>query len=301
MSMRTAAFCQTVRLRPGLELRCSDGPHAPHVDVRRAPAGLYLVMAMAGEINVAYGGRPLRLSPKPGGSVSALVALQKSDSLERIDSAEGPERKLILWMDHDWLETAGLDAGGGHLDMRTWASSARLHGLADSILQTSPSDTGLSRLRMECRAIELLGEALSGLTAAVGRRPQNRMQAARELLDSGAADSWSLADIALELGLHENTLQRRFREAHGCTVFDYLRRRRLDQAHAALLEGASVTEAALAAGYGNPGNFATAFKRLFGVSPRSVRSAPSYQEKSGVESLLARTRRIPVRSPANLA
>lgn len=100
------------------------------------------------------------------------------------------------------------------------------------------------------------------------------MQAARELLDSGAADSWSLADIALELGLHENTLQRRFREAHDCTVFDYLRRRRLDQAHAALLEGASVTQAALAAGYGNPGNFATAFKRLFGVSPRSVRSAP---------------------------
>jgi AraC-like DNA-binding protein len=102
------------------------------------------------------------------------------------------------------------------------------------------------------------------------------MQAARELLDSGAADSWTLADIALELGLHENTLQRRFREAHGCTVFDYLRRRRLDRARTALREGATVTDAALAAGYGNPANFATAFKRLFGLSPSSVRSALSH-------------------------
>jgi AraC-like DNA-binding protein len=270
--MRTAALFQA-RLRPGLELRCSDGPHAPHVDVRRAPAGLYLVMAMAGEINVAYGGRPLLLSPKPGGSVSALVTLQKNESLERIDNVEDPERKLILWMGHDWLAAAGLDAEGEHLEMRTWASSARLHGLADSILQMPPADTGLSRLRMESRVIDLLGEALSGLMGTGSRRPRNHMQAARELLDSGAANSWSLADIALELGLHENTLQRRFRETHGCTVFDYLRRRRLDQARAALLGGASVMEAALAAGYGNPGNFATAFKRLFGVSPGSLRSA----------------------------
>jgi AraC-like DNA-binding protein len=56
------------------------------------------------------------------------------------------------------------------------------------------------------------------------------------------------ADIALELGLHENTLQRRFREAQGCTVFDYLRRRRLEQARTALRDGATVTDAAFAAG-----------------------------------------------------
>lgn len=267
--MRTADLFQT-RLRPGLELRCSDGLHAPHVDVRRARAGLYLVVAMAGEINVVFGGRPLRLAPTCGGSVSALVALKRNDSLERIDGAAGPERKLILWMGPDWLEAGELDVRGGHLDIHTWVSNARLHGLADSILQSSPADTGLARLRMECRAIDLLGQALVGLTADVGRRSRNRMQAARELLDSGAADNWSLGDIALELDLHENTLQRRFREAHGCTVFDYLRRRRLDQARVALLEGANVTEAALSAGYSNPGNFATAFKRQYGVSPSRV-------------------------------
>lgn len=275
MSMRTAAHYQTTRLRPGLELRFSDGPHASHVDVRRVPAGLYLVIVMAGDINVAYGDRPLRLAPKPGGSVSALVALQRSESLERADSGEGPERKLILWVAHDWLADAGLNAGREHLDMHTWASSPRLHGLADSMVRTPEPHTALSRLRMECRTIELLGEALSGRTTAVDRRPRERMQAARELLDSGAANSWSLADIALELGLHESTLQRRFREAHGCTVFDYLRRRRLDQARAALREGATVTDAAFAAGYGSPANFATAFKRLFGLSPSSVRSGPS--------------------------
>jgi AraC-like DNA-binding protein len=273
MSMRIAAPHQMIRLRPGLELRSSDGPHAPHVDVRRMPAGLHLVIVLTGDMSVAFGDRPMRLSPPAGGSISALVALQRSERLERIDSAEGPERKLILWVAHDWLADAGLNAGRQHLHVRTWASGARLHGLAESIARTPFAEAGLSRLRTECRTIELLGEALGGGAIEPDPHPRDRMQAARELLDSGAADSWGLADIALELGLHENTLQRRFREAHGCTVFDYLRRRRLEQARAALRDGATVTDAAFAAGYGSPANFATAFKRMFGLPPSSVRSA----------------------------
>ncbi|VFR21306.1 hypothetical protein AMP9_3942 [plant metagenome] len=36
-------------------------------------------------------------------------------------------------------------------------------------------------------------------------------------------------------------------------------------------EGASVARAALLAGYANPANFATAFRRQYGLSPRQVR------------------------------
>jgi AraC-like DNA-binding protein len=38
-----------------------------------------------------------------------------------------------------------------------------------------------------------------------------------------------------------------------------------------LLQGASVTEAALLASYGSPANFATAFRRQYGVCPRNLR------------------------------
>ncbi|WP_280523741.1 helix-turn-helix domain-containing protein [Rhizobium sullae] len=46
---------------------------------------------------------------------------------------------------------------------------------------------------------------------------------------------------------------------------------RLDNAHAALTTGAmNIQEASALAGYSSPANFSTAFKRRFGVAPRSV-------------------------------
>lgn len=67
-------------------------------------------------------------------------------------------------------------------------------------------------------------------------------------------------------------LMRLFRAVHGTSVFDYYRGLRMDRARALLeRERISVIEAAYAAGYGNPANFATAFKRRFGLSPKDVR------------------------------
>ncbi len=257
-----------IRLRPGLELRCSDVRHAHRGDGGgAASAGLYLVMVLAGEVQVAYGGRRLRLAAEGG----ALIALRENDSFERSDCGPGPERKLSLWVGPDWLEQAGLAPAAQHLSMRSWRASRRLQGLADAIIGTPAADSGLARLQTECRVIELLAEALGSQHTDAG--PTARMRAARELLDSGAADGWSLAEIALELGLHENTLQQHFRAAYGCTVFEHLRRRRLLAARRAIeREGQSVTEAALSAGYNSPGNFATAFKREFGCSPGRLKA-----------------------------
>jgi AraC-like DNA-binding protein len=53
------------------------------------------------------------------------------------------------------------------------------------------------------------------------------------------------------------------------TVFDYLRRARLLRARQALeREGRSIIEAAAIAGYTSPANFATAYRRRFGITPR---------------------------------
>ena len=99
------------------------------------------------------------------------------------------------------------------------------------------------------------------------------MQRLTELLDSGAADDLSLAGIAREIGCNATTLQRQFRALRGLSVFEYQRQRRLQQAREALeRDGVSVSEAAWRAGYSSPANFATAFKRQFGVSPRQLRA-----------------------------
>jgi AraC-like DNA-binding protein len=70
-----------------------------------------------------------------------------------------------------------------------------------------------------------------------------------------------------------NTLQRHFRAMWGTTVAQYLREGRLSRARLALeRDGISVAQAACIAGYGSAANFATAFRRRFGVPPGQVRA-----------------------------
>jgi AraC-like DNA-binding protein len=79
--------------------------------------------------------------------------------------------------------------------------------------------------------------------------------------------------IARNAGMSVNTLQRIFRMVHNTTVFDYVRARKLHRAREALeRDGASVAEAAYIAGYASAANFATAFRRFFGTSPKNFRA-----------------------------
>jgi AraC-like DNA-binding protein len=263
------------QLRPGLVLRCSASRHAHggRSHPGAANAGLHLVVVLQGRVQVAYDAQPLALGEGSRENV-ALTALSEPVSFARLDQGMGAERKLALEMSPEWLRQSELLRPRRHLQPRRWQAGQRVQQLAAGLLgAAAAAPDGLERLRQECLTLELLGEVL-GLEQAQGPEPiSHQMQRARELLDSGAADRWSLADIALELGLHENTLQRRFRAAQGCSVFDYLRACRLERARTLLRGGASVTQAALEAGYDNPANFATAFKRHFGLAPSRMARA----------------------------
>ncbi|MBB4845233.1 AraC-like DNA-binding protein [Paucibacter oligotrophus] len=265
-------------LRPGLSLSystCSHG-HAPGQEVQAAP-GLHLVMVLQGRLHIAYGGRAQRLG-EAGRAELALISLRTPALFERRDPEGARECRFSLQLSPAWLDQAGLHLPGRHLAANRPSMGRRLQELGQGLLNQAQTlqqgrgeRQGLLRLRLECQALELLSEALGQAEQSPAMPTAARMQLACELLDSGAADRWSLADIALELGLHENTLQRHFRAAQGCSVFDYLRRRRLARAHALLRQGASVAQAALEAAFENPANFATAFKKQYGVSPSRLK------------------------------
>lgn len=56
------------------------------------------------------------------------------------------------------------------------------------------------------------------------------------------------------------------------SVFEHLRYMRLERARLALERGdVPIAEAAFLAGYASPANFATAFKRRFGLTPTDAR------------------------------
>lgn len=113
------------------------------------------------------------------------------------------------------------------------------------------------------------------MKAPIGTTETNRqLVRLKSMLDSGLARSATQADLAQQLGMSLSTLQRRFRAQHGEALGQYLRRYYLGMAREALVrDQASVETAADLAGYTSAPNFATAFRREFGITPRECRSS----------------------------
>lgn len=103
--------------------------------------------------------------------------------------------------------------------------------------------------------------------------PDRQLTRLMSLIENGLARSATQADLAQYLGMSLSNLQRRFRAQHGEALGHYLRRYYLGMAREALeRDQASVETAADLAGYTSAPNFATAFRREFGITPRDCRA-----------------------------
>jgi AraC-like DNA-binding protein len=100
--------------------------------------------------------------------------------------------------------------------------------------------------------------------------PQPSDPRARRLvaqLDADPAERRTLAALARRTGASIRTLQRVFRAETGMSVEVWRRQRRLGHALERLAAGATVTGAALDAGYQSVSAFVSVFRRTFGQTP----------------------------------
>lgn len=96
------------------------------------------------------------------------------------------------------------------------------------------------------------------------------VEGARQFIDAHATEPIRLGDLANQLGVSLRALQVGFRAQFGCTLSDYLFKRRLDLARARLLgrnRHDTVTAIALECGFVNVGAFAHRYRRAFGELP----------------------------------
>jgi AraC-like DNA-binding protein len=101
---------------------------------------------------------------------------------------------------------------------------------------------------------------------------QRRLLGVRDAIDADPRRQWKIAQLAREAGISRRSFNTHFRRTFGITASEYLRTRRLELARDAIIQqGVSVNEASYLAGYGNPANFATAFRRHFGHAPSRYR------------------------------
>jgi AraC-like DNA-binding protein len=96
-----------------------------------------------------------------------------------------------------------------------------------------------------------------------------RIHYAAEILRSRLETPPSQTELAQMVGVGQCTLIKGFREIFGMKPFAYLTRHRMEQAERLLRQpGHTVATVANQVGYANPAQFAAAFKRYFGMTPR---------------------------------
>jgi len=126
--------------------------------------------------------------------------------------------------------------------------------------------------RLEGLLVDLLAAGETApLELPLPQDARARAFADRLLADPGAGTAFG--EMSRGSGASLRTLQRLFQAETGLSLEAWRGRARMQQAVVALSSGASVTAAALDAGYQSPSAFIAAFKRGFGVTPARWRGS----------------------------
>ncbi|MCS4296217.1 DNA-binding response OmpR family regulator [Comamonas sp. BIGb0152] len=157
-------------------------------------------------------------------------------------------------------------------------------GAVDYILKPYYVDEVLERIRIHIALARnktdfvrsLGGEAIS-LNAQLEVLPINVSikQVATEFILAHISDyELKGSDVAAGLGMSIHRLNMVFEAATGGTVFDFIRKERMERAAKMLVSGSlGVADIAVAVGYPNPSNFSTEFKKFWKKSPNQYRMA----------------------------
>lgn len=272
-------------IRRGASLKCLDVIHQQNVTIAlpEIPPGLKILLKLEGNACVKIGGRLTELSAGQGADAVArgmIVTLDQPADLAHYCQPGMRERIVIISLSREWFEEANLDFFQylPHLSQRPWTPSPRCAFLAEQLIRSQDSADNATILARERYVLELVYEALSGNPSESKTtdfhflpREARRIQQVRTILDSPTNDKVRLQEIAARVGSNINTLQKQFKSAYGITMGEYLRDVRLRRAASAIEHnGISVAEAAAIAGYTSHANFSTAFKRVFGFSPKAL-------------------------------
>lgn len=268
---------QEVSLGDGMDLVASDVEVLHRYDsLSRVPSPLSIVVMLEGHADVSLKDRTLTLTPGMALSI-------RLDARHGLGASQPPGQRLrALTLGLNETRLAGLGPslpsnGGSRMDA-WWPPNCLLQGLEQAL--ASPLHTPAKKLLLEGLGLQLLAHGLpqetheSAETATrLPPRERQRLERVRSALEEAPDNEHRLDALADLAAMSPASLRRKFRTAFGCSVFDYLRDCRLRLAHDYLIRGFSVQQTAHFCGYRHASNFATAFRRRYGMPPSSLTNA----------------------------
>lgn len=154
-----------------------------------------------------------------------------------------------------------------------------MHLIIQEIMYTNRKGI-YKRMFIEAKVIELLMLQLEQIVEnqntkfyTLKKNDVDRIHQVKEIISNNLASTFSLIDLAKEVGTNEFTLKKGFKEVFGTTVFGFWQHLKMQEAKKLLLNSElSISEISDEVGYKNPRHFSTAFKRHFGKSPSQLTS-----------------------------
>lgn len=216
----------------------------------------------------------------------STVASIRSSAGQRRYSAACTARQIRLIASAQWLEQNLGEADASRL-IRKEGMAVLTHSPTVPMADLSARLIPNLRFRRAHDQVLLRGAALTILaveltrvldastlhrTASLPQRDVERLHAARDLIQSQLEIPFTLCQISKSVGLSETRLKDGFKTLFGVTPFQFLLELRMRKAWDLLIEsGCNVGVAGYRVGYEHPTNFATAFKRYFGISPKELK------------------------------
>lgn len=251
----------------------------PYETTSRHSSPLYVLVVLEGCVTLTLSGKVY--SVRPGMAFSARLSEQQAMSARHDADIALKTLSFGVYPDDARRENllASLLAQWQRLNAPTFVWQVPDFVLAGIQHARQRERSSLSRqLLLEGVMYQLLGHGLhlreqqGTALAGASSGEQARLEQIRHLLEQAPEQEYTLAQLAAQAAMSPSSLRSKFRQAYGCTVFDYLRDCRLALARRYLLEGHSVQQAAWMSGYQHATNFATAFRRRYGICPGAVRN-----------------------------
>jgi len=173
---------------------------------------------------------------------------------------------------------------GGIKTISDGGKALRINGITnvDDLLQpllSNPMESALDKIMAESSALSVLATCLETVPSRQMLCEANLIPAERrslhrvmDMLLENMSEPPSLALLSAEAGMDHTRLNSCFKKAFGCTVFEWLRQRRLFFAKNLLRQDQqNITEIAHTCGFCSSSHFGTSFRAQFGCTPRQYR------------------------------
>ena len=179
-------------------------------------------------------------------------------------------RHLLVEIDAIGLDT--VREYGARLNEPVHLQSESSLWLAARMYREFSERDAYSRLALESITTELLIAASRQHTGNLEKKAPRWLDQVKEFLRENFAEPPGLNELANAVGVHPTHLARVFRRFERCTVGDYIRKIRVEQARQRMLESNEpLVDIALATGFADQTHFTRSFKRLTGMTPSEFR------------------------------